>query len=112
MKRERLEEPRIKYGARHLTPEEHREILAERKAAEQLRTRRRRAFQLGLRPPRNDGRRLADATVARLMRTIAECKALERQTWAKLTTYLATGRTIVRERLEEATDKEQQTARH
>ena len=44
----------------------------------------------------------ADPTVSRLMRTIAECRELEKQTWAKLTTYLATGRTIVRLRLEDA----------
>jgi hypothetical protein len=37
--------------------------------------------------------------VPRLMRTIADCKAREKETWAKLANYLATGRTIVRERL-------------
>jgi hypothetical protein len=43
----------------------------------------------------------------RLMRTITECKMLERQTWAKLNTYLATGRTVVRERLYEDADQSQ-----
>jgi hypothetical protein len=47
----------------------------------------------------------ADPTVARLMRTIAECRELEKQTWTKLTTYLATGRTVVRERLYEDMDQ-------
>ncbi|MEY9731731.1 hypothetical protein [Bradyrhizobium yuanmingense] len=41
----------------------------------------------------------ADPTVLRLMKTISACRAREREAWAMLSNYLATGRTIIRERL-------------
>lgn len=85
MKRERLEPPRkTRGGFRYLSPQQRLERrLARGTAANRV---------------------PADPTVARLMRTIAECKERERQSWAKLATYLATGRTVVRERLYEDAD--------
>jgi hypothetical protein len=75
--------------------------LADKKAWAELAARRKKAQQLGIPQPRNERRRAADATVARLMRTIAQCKEQEKQAWAMLSTYLATGRTVVRLRLED-----------
>jgi hypothetical protein len=82
MKRERLEPPRkTRGGFRYLSPKERLERrLARGTAANRI---------------------PADPTVARLMQTIADCKEQEKQAWAMLSAYLATGRTVVRLRLEE-----------
>jgi hypothetical protein len=98
MKRERLS---IQYGGRDYDPEDLAEHLANKRAWAQLAARRKKAQELGIPQPRNERKRTADPTVARLMRTIAQCKEQEKQAWAMLSTYLATGRTIVRLRLED-----------
>lgn len=41
----------------------------------------------------------ADPTAVRLMNTIAECRRKEKEAWTMLSNYLATGRTVIRERL-------------
>lgn len=106
-KRERL---LIKYGGRDYEPEELEQHLAAKRRWAALAARRKKAQQLGIPQPRNDRKVGADPTVARLMRTIADCKALEKRTWEMLSTYLATGRTRVRLRLEDTDAASRQTA--
>lgn len=108
MKRERL---LIRYGGRDYEREELEEHLADKKRWAALAARRKKAQELGIPQPRNDRKRAADPTVARLMQTIADCKAREKRAWGMLTTYLATGRTIVRLRLEDP-EPEQEIAHH
>src|SRR5260221_185984 len=50
----------------------------------------------------------ADATVSRLMQTIADCRAKEKEAWTMLSNYLATGKTVMRERLHQTTPAEEQ----